>query len=144
MYNLIALMSVSCPYCIEFKKIYDKLKKKYDDEFIFNTFDVNLDKEKLINNFSSVYNKYHNSGVPTIVLKKKNKHVEILMPNIDINTNKKKFYKAFVKNIKQALKTLKSKKYDKHLQKGGDDDLYFKRYLKYKKKYYLLKNSLRT
>ena len=145
MYNIILLMSPSCPYCVSFKKVYKKIKKKYNDKFKFYSFDIHLDKEKIIKKFKTIYEKYSNSGVPTIILKKKNKQTEITMPNIDIKTKDdiKNFVNLFYSNIKQAKKTLKSKIFDTHIQHGGEneEDLYFDKYQKYKKKYYLLKNN---
>lgn len=140
--EVILLKSSLCGYCAEFEPIYNNIKKKYNKKYHFESFDISDDNEikKLQQKYNDIYEKYKDTGVPTVLLKVNEKVGEILIPQINEKTeeNIKEATKLFYKNLKKVKKTMNSNKYKVYTQNGGDE--YYKhKYLKYKQKYLLMK-----
>ena len=142
--DIILLKSASCGFCSEFTPIYKIVQNNYKKKYNFHTFDINNheDTQKLQKNYTDVYNKYFNTGVPTAIIRTSGGIGEINIPALDEENNNdlEKASRLFYKNAKKVSKTLNSNNI--YPQDGGNnDDKYKNKYLKYKQKYFLLKTN---
>ncbi len=139
--SVILLKDTGCVFCYKFEPIYTDIKNRYKNKYNFESFllsDEN-DIKKLKNKHEDVYKRYMSEGVPTVVLKTKKGLGEVIIPQMEISNKDEigNVSKSFYKNIKKVSKSINSNKYEVFVQNGGN--YYKKKYLKYKKKYNMLK-----
>jgi len=140
-----------CRFCEDFIPIFNKAKDDYSDKYEFHNYDFadntpSPNKQDFINKYGgSLVDKI--KGYPTIFLKidedGKDLYIDVnstIIKNNDLN----KAVKDFIKNIDNSHKTLLSdrKKEIINLNGGFNNESYKHKYMKYKEKYYKLKNNL--
>jgi thiol-disulfide isomerase/thioredoxin len=139
-----------CPHCTHFMPIYEKAKEDYEDEYEFSCYDFaddapNPNRSNFENDHGELVDLV--DGYPTIFLKKDNKTYTKIDPTIIRDNDKNKAVKEFKNNIENGKKTLESDRKEEHITlEGGsslNEDIYKNKYMKYKEKYFRLKNNLK-
>jgi len=137
-----------CHYCIDFMPIFEKAIMDHSDKYEFKNYDFADDgimpnKDSFANDHSELVDKIE--GYPTVFLKIK-KDNKILNSTVNttriINNDINKAVNEFIANIDKEYKTLSSDSKKEYF--GGDlssDNFYKNKYMKYKEKYYKLKNG---
>jgi len=155
-----------CGHCQHFEPIYEESEKKYKDNKYLQNYTIKFDNFDLANDdvkngfMLGHYNAMEKiSGYPTVLVnitdeknKKNNYHIiEHTLIDEKINDKNKQIIEAserFLNNISNVLKSLNSDGSILYVQTGGamvnyqtsmQEELYRKKYLKYKSKYIELK-----
>lgn len=160
---IILVKSGICGYCINFKPIYKISENIYKSNDFLNKYDIKFEDYDMDNNdIKNIFIINHNDikdkikWYPTIFINIRdgNNAINSYLPiehtiiNHEINekNQEKEAAKRFLENIVNGIKTLESDSNTLYIQQGGlnilNDEMYKKKYLKYKSKYYELKNKL--
>ncbi len=147
-----------CPHCINFEPIYllaqnECKKHNYLKNFEISFEDYDLANNDVKNTFLLNHNELNNKiqGYPSVFINLKNKTsktnkyfpIDHTVINDKIDKSKQQLDAAqnFLENITNSLKSLNTENKVLYMQKGGDDNIMKKKYLKYKLKYLQLKNT---
>jgi len=162
---IIFVKSGHCGHCRNFEPIYEIAKNIYESNNFLKKYnikfeDYDMENNDIKNTFIINHNDIKNKILyyPTIFINirdisDKNNIINDYLPiehtiiNPKINEkNQEEAAKRFLDNIVNGLKTLESENKIQYIQQGGlnisKDEIYKKKYLKYKSKYYKLKNEL--
>lgn len=157
-----------CGHCKDFEPIFEETKNNFKEEKNLNDHDVNfLEYDLATDDGKTNFAISHTNalkmveGYPTVLVNiydknnKNNKYYTIdhtiVKENIKDDSEKnKEASKRFLTNISNLIKSIDSGNKVLYLQKGGDiqnyktsldEEIYRKKYLKYKSKYLELKNN---
>jgi len=138
-----------CHNCDNFMPVYDKASEKYGENYEFSFYDLADDAPSP--NRSNFENDHQElvdlvDGYPTVFLKKDNKTHTKINTSVIKNNNLEKAVNEFGNNIENGYKNLISDKKMEYISLGGglinNDNFYKNKYMKYKQKYFELKNKL--
>lgn len=155
-----------CGHCQDFEPIYEETIKNHDNEKISNKYNISFKNYDLATNEGKTSFTINHldavkmvEGYPTVIVNvndkqnKNNKYYTISHTLIDENINgedeqKQEASERFFTNITNLLKSIDSDSKILHMQTGGamvnyqtslKEEIYRKKYLKYKSKYIELK-----
>jgi len=147
-----------CGHCKDFEPIYDLSQIFYKNNKFLKEYNINFENYDMADN--DIKNKFmlnhfnamdQIEGYPTILINIKNKennkyyNIQHTVRDYKISNNKEQIENAalrFLDNISNKIKSLNSDNKILYTQTGGknQNELYKKKYLKYKSKYLNLKN----
>jgi len=138
-----------CPHCDNFMPVYDKASEKYGENYEFSFYDFADDAPSPNkSNFEDEHQELVDlvDGYPTVFLKRDNKTHTKINTSVIKNNNLEKAVNEFGNNIENGYKNLISDKKMEYISLGGglinNNDYYKNKYMKYKQKYFELKNKL--
>lgn len=159
---IIFVKSGHCGHCRNFEPIYEIAKNIYESNDFLKKYDIKFEDYDMANdNIKNTFIISHNDikdkiqWYPTIFINirdvsDKNNIINsyssiehtIINQKINEKNQEEEAAKRFLENIVNGLKTLESDSKTLYIQQGGlNDEIYKKKYLKYKSKYYELKNK---
>lgn len=154
-----------CSHCKNFEPIFEIAKNIYKSNDFFSNYNVKFEDYDMVNDdIKNTFIINHNNvkdkiqWYPTIFVNIRdttnknnliNEYLTIEHTTIDPKINEKKQQeeaaKRFLENIVNSIKTFESENKISYIQTGGlnlsNNDIYKKKYLKYKSKYHELKNK---
>lgn len=153
-----------CKYCKDFEPIFKTAEDICKSNDFLKDYNIKFDDYDMANNdvrntFMITHNKIKDQikWYPTVFVNirdtsdKKNMinnyitiEPTIIDPKIDEKKQQEEAAKRFLENIINGIKTLQSDSKTNYIQTGGTskNEIYKSKYLKYKSKYYELKNTL--
>jgi thiol-disulfide isomerase/thioredoxin len=137
-----------CPHCTHFMPVFEKSTEDYGEKYEFSYYDFADDAASPNkSNFENDHGELTNSieGYPTVFVKINKSHIQV-NPTLIRNNNINKAVEDFIKNIEDGRKTIMSGGKLEHINLEGGfiekNNIFKNKYMKYKEKYYKLKNNL--
>jgi hypothetical protein len=155
-----------CGHCKNFEPIYEIAKNIYKSNDFLKNYNIKFEDYDMVNNdIKNTFIINHNNikdkiqWYPTVFINirdtnDKNNIVNeyltiehtVIDPKNDEKNQQQEAAKRFLENIINSIKTMETENKITYIQTGGinasDNNLYKKKYLKYKSKYFELKNNL--